>query len=624
MCGINGFNFKDEALVLKMNQLTRHRGPDQTDFFVNDKMSLGHNRLSIIDLSDKGRQPMWDEKRELVIVFNGEIYNFQELRDSLKNKYNFQSQTDTEVILCAYKEYGVECLNKFNGIFSFAIWDTRTQELFVARDRMGIKPFYYFFDGHRFIFSSEIKAILAHDIPREVDNEAFNLYFQLLYVPEPYTMFKGIKKLPPASFLIFKDNKIIIKEYWKVADFTNLSNKQQAQDEIRNLFEDSVKIQLISDRPVGVFLSGGFDSTPILGIAKDHLPGKVKTFSVGFEDSMQPERFNADFLLARKTASLYGTEHHELMVGPQDLIDNLEKIVWHLDEPNHNPIAVSVFLLSQLAKKEVAVVLSGDGGDEIFGGYQRYYYSYLISLFQSLPLPLRKTGEMFLNITNKARVLKKINIPPGSERVLAFLAQKHSLLSRVIEPSLYKNDAANNYLTQHYFQDLPIGDFEKQFMNVDRKSWLVDECLMRMDKMSMAFGLEARIPILDYRLVELANKIPTFWKINIKQNLFNEFQGKKIWKDSLQRYLPEHMLHQPKRGWFSPTAKWLRGGLGDVASQMLETVDERYFNRTVLRELWRKHLNCEEYNLDIIWSVIMWQMWYNCFIKNKNTCEHPK
>lgn len=616
MCGINGFNFRDEKLVLKMNQLTSHRGPDQTDFFVSDDISLGHNRLSIIDLSEKGRQPMWNEGNDSVIIFNGEIYNFQELKKDLERKYTFKSKTDTEVILYAYKEYGADCLNKFNGIFALAIWNVKTKELFLARDRMGIKPLYYFFDGKQLVFSSEIKAILAHNVPREVDREAFNLYFQLLYVPEPHTMFKGIEKLPPASFLIFKNNVVEVQKYWKVEDFADVTDKTRARLDIKSLFDDAVRMQLISDRPVGIFLSGGFDSTAILGAASKYVSNKIKTFSIGYEDSAHPEKFNADFFLARQTAKFYNTKHYELMISPKDIIDNMEKLVWHMDEPNHNATASSNFLLSKLAKQEVSVVLGGDGGDELFGGYQRYYYSYLISLFQKIPLPFRKLGEVTLKIMRKQKALNKINTPQSAERILAFLSQKDSLLSRVIKKEVYQSNVSGHYLTDHYLQNI-IKDFEKQFMDIDRKSWLVDECLMRIDKMSMAFGLETRIPVLDYRLVEMANRIPTPWKVNARKNLFNDFQGKQIWKESLGEYFPAYLSHQPKRGWFSPTAKWLRSGLKDFASQVLSEVEDEYFDRKVLRELWRRHLNVEEYNLDIIWSVVMWQMWYNCFIKKR-------
>lgn len=610
MCGINGFNFKNQELILKMNQLTRHRGPDATDFWLGENISLGHNRLSIIDLSPRANQPMGDAQKQVVIVFNGEIYNFHELRKELEKKYSFQSQSDTEVVIYSYLEYGKDCVKKFNGIFAFAIWDVRRRELFLARDKMGIKPLYYYWDGDRFVFSSEIKAILAHNVSRQVDEEAFNLYFQLLYIPEPHTMFQGIRKLPAASHLTFKDGGMSIKKYWEVDDFSNLTSFNGAKVQIGDLFRDSVRQQLVSDRPLGVYLSGGLDSTAVLGAVSEFHQGSVKTFSVGFKDSQDPEKFNADFLLARKTAEFYSTDHHELLIGSEDIKNNLEKIVWHLDEPNFNPTAGAIFLLSQLAKQTVAVVLGGDGGDELFGGYPRYYYSAWISMAQCLaPAMIR------------GLISSKLNLPVNEQRIAAFLCQKPGLLAKVISGQVLNQGAAIEYLQQKYFNLCnPVRDFEKQFMNLDRQSWLVDESLMRTDKMTMAFGLEERVPILDYRLVELANRLPTRWKISLLRNRPKNFQGKLIWREAIKNYLPPHILNQKKRGWFTPMAKWLRGGLRQPVEEILfdHSAEDSFFNLTELEKVWQNHLSGKEYNLNIIWAVVMWKLWRRIFLKALN------
>ena len=592
MCGVNGFNFRDENLVQKMDQVTAHRGPDQSAFWCDEKISLGHNRLAIIDLSPRGVQPMWDAAHEVVIVFNGEIYNYQELRSELEVEYQFNSQSDTEVILNAYKKYGAECLNKFNGIFAFAIWDTRTEELFLTRDRMGVKPLYYFFDGARFIFSSEIKGILEHVVSREVDRQAFNLFFQLLYVPEPLTMFKNILKLPAAHYAILKENKLEIKKYWDSApDFLPCPKKsyQQTVAEIRETFRDSVKHQLISDRPVGIFLSGGLDSTAVLGAAVEFHSGPIKTFSVGFKDSIDPKKFNADFDLARQTAAYYKTDHHELLVGPNDIWNEIEQIVWHLDEPNFNPTAGAIYLLSKYAKQSVAVVLGGDGADELFGGYPRYYYSRLMGLF------------LF-----------------DEKRVLRFLAQKSDHLEKIISANIYHPTQAAENLQQRYFinaKNRPC-DFENYFMRIDREGWLADESRFRSEKMTMANGVEARVPILDYRLVKLSETIPVKWKFNLWQNPKN-FQGKKIWKEAIKSYLPEHVLNQQKRGWFTPMAKWLRGELRAPVYEILQQAKQNitHFNPEGIEEMWQKHLTGQVYNLNSIWAIVMWQLWYNKFFK---------
>ena len=598
-----------------MNEVTKHRGPDETGFWLSENISLGHNRLSIIDLSSKASQPMSDEKGELVIVFNGEIYNFIELRKELKKKYNFKSQSDTEVILYAYKEYGAECVKRFNGIFSFAVWDVVKKELFLARDRMGIKPLYYYYDGQRLIFSSEIKGILTHDIPRRVDRDAFSLFFSVLYVPEPYTMFAEIKKLPTASFLIFKHGSSpVIKKYWSITDFANLNSYSAATDAIRDIFRDSVRRQLVSDRPVGVFLSGGIDSTAVLGAVSEFHNGKVKTFSVGFKDSHDTKKFNADFFLARKTAEYYSTGHHELLIGPEDIRNNLENIAWHLDEPNFNPTAVAQFLLSKMAKQDVAVVLGGDGGDELFGGYPRYYYSALVSKVQA-----------FVPKIIRGIISPKFNLPTNEQRITAFLSQKPGLLAEVINARVLNQSEAGEYLKQKYFDQhnfspYPrdfVKDFEKVFMSIDRQSWLVDESLLRTDKMTMAFGLEERVPILDYRLVELANKIPTAWKFRIWNQRPSNFQGKLIWREAIQDFLPAHILNEKKRGWFTPMAKWIRKELKDTVADVLSprNLNGEYFDATGVRKVWEGHLSGEHYNLNIIWAVVMWQLWFNRFIK---------
>lgn len=587
MCGINGFNFVDREIIDRMNTVTNHRGPDATGVWIGDTVSFGHNRLSIIDLSPRGTQPMWDARHEVVIVFNGEIYNYKELRSVLENEFKFNSDSDTEVILNAYKKYGTDCLEKLNGIFAFAIYDTRSDQLFFARDRAGVKQFYYYFDGDRFIFSSEIKAILEHNIPRAVNKEAFNIFFQILYIPEPITMFESIKKLPSAHFGILKNKSLEIHQYWNSTNNQTVGSYDETVEEIKTLFCDSVRRQMISDRPVGVFLSGGLDSTAVLGAAVEAASGSIRTFSVSFSDS-KAEKFNADADLAKMTAAFYGTEHTELMVGPRDVWNNILNIVWHLDEPNFNATSSAIYLLSHEAKQSVAVVLGGDGADELFGGYPRYYYSRLFGPF----------------LRNERRVLR-------------FLSQKDSHLSKIISHDVYKPSAAASNFHARYFSNkkMVFSDFENYFMKIDREGWLTDESLMRTDKMSMAAGLELRVPILDHRLIELAEKIPEHWKFNLLQNP-KSFQGKKIWKDAVRHYLPDHVLNQKKRGWFTPMSNWLRHDLrGPVYEVLLRAqANTNFFNSSGIEEMWQSHLTGAVYNLNSIWAIVMWQLWYEKFI----------
>lgn len=616
MCSINGFNFKDEALIKKMNAITAHRGPDGTGVFLDGAVSLGHNRLSILDLSDAAAQPMKSADDRFVIVFNGEIYNYRELKNELKNSYPFRTMSDTEVILAAYAKWGKECVKKFNGIFAFAIWDTAMRELFLARDHAGVKPLYYFYDPSagsgqaRFIFSSEIKAILAHDISRKVSREAVNFYFHLYYVPEPLTMFSGIMKLPAASCATLKDGKLAIEKYWEVSDFSDLPSREEAKHEIRRLFDDSVTHQLVSDRPVGVFLSGGMDSTAVLGSVVA-AAGKAETFSVGFDVDVERKKFNADAMLAKQTAAYYGTTHHELIIGARDVGDNFEHIARHLDEPNFNPTAGAIYLLSKMAKEHVAVVLGGDGGDELFGGYPRYWYSRAITAFQRLPFHRALAGFF------GKRYAQKLRLPPDASRVVAFLSEKEENVARVLVKELNDPTSIVRHFAERYFVSAEPRDFEKRFMNIDRQSWLVDESLMRTDKMTMSYGLECRVPILDYRLATLAANIPTQWKFSLFGQTGGRFQGKHIWREAIADYLPPHVLHEQKRGWFTPMAKWMRGELKDKVRSILAELPKEYFDRDEALRMFDAHVASERYNLNMLWALVMWGLWYKQFISHE-------
>lgn len=588
MCAINGFNFKDEDLIYKMNQITSHRGPDATGVFLDDGISFGHNRLSIIDLSDRASQPMSSFDGKQVIVFNGEIYNFKELKSELENYYSFKTESDTEVILAAYRQWGSDCVKKFNGIFALAIWDSEQKELYLARDHIGIKPLYYFWDGKKLVFSSEIKAILVHDISREINLEALNHYFRLLYVPHPLTIFRGIRKLSAGCWLKLKNGGMKIKKYWDIPDRKNFSFKEDAREKIRKTLEDSVAHQIISDRPVGVFLSGGVDSSIILGLIRKFAPNITKTYTTGFKD-ISPEnqnKFNTDFELARQTAKYYGTEHNELMVGIKDVCENIKKIVWHLDELNANTTTPAMFLLSKMAQKDVAVVLGGDGGDELFGGYLRYVYS-------------RWIPKLFLK---------------NEKRIMHFMAPGENLFSRVLKPEIFQPQITLKYFEEFlgkYPDNILRRDFEKIFMDVDRSTWLTDDSLMRTDRMSMAHGLETRVPILDYRLVEISQKIPTAWKIKNRK-------GKIIFRETFKEYILQHLANKPKMGWFTPMAKWIRQEpLKSLTKDLLNSLPEQYFQKKEIEKIYEDHLTGKVYNLNILWALISFSVWYNLFIKKQ-------
>ena len=612
MCGINGFNFQDRDLIQKMNESVKHRGPDDEGIYFDENVSLGHVRLSIIDLSERAHQPIWNEDKSICIIYNGEIYNFQELRKRLQEKgHKFYSLSDTEVVLHLYEEKGEKCVEDLNGIFAFAIYNRNKNELFLARDRVGIKPLYYYFDGRKFIFSSEIKAILAHPVPRKVDKGSLSHYFKIFFVPAPFTLFEGIKKILPAHYLIFKGGQIIIEKYWDLEDLPEVKSEDEAMEGIKFLLRDSIKRQLISDRSLGIFLSGGIDSSSILGIASEFIPGKVKTYSVGF--NIESEKYNRDFWLARETSKYYGTDHHELLVSDIMARDSLEKVIWHMEEPVPNPTQIATFLLAREAKKEVAVVLGGDGGDEIFGGYSRYYYSRLIDKYQLLPAFLRKNmlAEILERISGKKDLKEKLAVPPGVARYLLYMGQKQKILSEALRWEI-KANFTEEFLKARYPEN-KFKDKTKYLMYLDLMSWLPDESLIRSDKMTMAFGLEERVPILDHRLVEFAFRIPTKYKVRGKKN------NKWIFREAMKEYLPPHLLNKEKKGWFSPAAKWLRTGLKDFAYQVLSPTycpeTQEYFNFPEVRKILDDHVSGKKYNLDIIWSLLTFQIWHKTFLK---------
>lgn len=607
MCAINGFNFSDRGLIARMNAANRHRGPDETGVFAEDGISLGVNRLKIIDLSALAAQPMQSFDGQEVIAFNGEIYNFKELKNELKSFYPFRSESDTELILAAYRKWGKDCVKKFNGIFAFAVYDRSRREIFLARDQIGVKPLYYYLEGGKFIFSSEIKSILEHEIPRRLNREAFSHYLRVLYVPEPLTMFESIYKFPQASRGFFKDGKLSIEKYWSAEPGNHIGiSKEHVEEELRNRLERAVKAQLISDRPLGLYLSGGIDSSVILQNMAE-ARGSIDTFSVGFDlkESEQKEKFNADFELARRSAAFFGASHHEVLISPNEVWELLEKAAWHMDEPISNPTAVAMLKLSEFSKGKADVVLAGDGGDELFGGYDRYRLSLAASVFQKLPFFLRTP----FNLNPR---FKKLNTPAGVERFILFMFQKDAILNQAVSPQFLDTGISKSFFEKKYFNKVSLDlKPEEVLMNIDRQTWLVDFALILGDKMSMANGVEARVPFLDKDLVEFALRIPLKHKIGL-------FDTKIILKSAYKGRIPNFLLSQPKRGWFSPAAKWLR--IDEICNNAEEVLSEGYclesrevFNWHGLRNIFEKHREGKEYNLNILWAVITFQLWASRF-----------
>jgi len=603
MCGIHGFNFADQKLIRKMMSTAAHRGPDDEGLHVGEGISLGHNRLSIIDLSEKGRNPMWSHDRRYAIVFNGEIYNFKKIKSELiKKGHTFYSGTDTEVILIGFIEWGEEIVKKLDGIFAFAIWDSLSKKLFLARDPIGIKPLYYYRSGETFIFSSEIKSILEHNIPRVLNKEALNLYNAVSYVPGPHTLFKDIFKLLPAHYMHVIKGEIEMHKYWD-PDTTPLasSSKSDLTDGIRERILKAVEDQLISDRPLGVYLSGGIDSSVVLS-SMSKVRGDIDTFSVGFDvdEHEEPEKFNADFLLARKTAEYFGTNHHELEVSSDDAVNSLEDIVWHMDEPISNPTAVAMYKLAQYSKKTATVVLSGEGGDELFAGYDYYRMNRAADLYHLVPSGLRQ-------LISTTSTLKKLNTPAGVERYARFMMRNSKDVQSFVPDFDFKG--ALSFFDAHYFQIKPVSSADA-LMNAHRQSWLVDHALLLADKMSMASAVEVRVPLLSKDVVEYAVRIPAGHKASL-------WDTKIILKEAFKKEIPGFLLGQPKRGWFSPGAKWLRNPrMFSLAHELLSpgyhSQTAELYDWSVLREMLDSHKRGGYYRIPL-WSALTFQLWAKKF-----------
>jgi len=602
MCGISGFNWKNESKIVSMMQTLSHRGPDANGIFVDEKISLGHNRLSIIDLSISANQPMYDNTGELVIVFNGEIYNFKELKRELEEEYEFKTKSDTEVILAGYRKWGKDVVNKLNGMFAFAIWDKRDKSLFCARDHAGIKPFYYFWNGKKLIFASELRAILTHNVPRDLNKDAFNHYLRILYVPEPMTMVKDVYKLAPSHTLLFKNGSISIEEYGvdSIEPF-NLTYPETVKA-VREKVIKSVGRHLVSDVPVGLYLSGGIDSSIVLYSMSKFRKG-IKTFSIGFdlEDKGEQVKFNHDFELARQTASFFGSEHHSFRVSASDVISTLEDVAIHNSDPISHPTAVAMLLFAKFAKQEVSVVLNGSGGDELFGGYERYRLVLAASYYKKLPKIVRKVGNMYSKIA-------KLEYGNTSDLFAKFMFQKDEKLLSVISPSILKADTLiKTHFQDHYLSKCGTNDPVTCLMDTDRQSWLPEYFFMLSDGMSMASALEERVPLMDKELVSLARSMPRSYKIDL-------FGTKKVLKDAFKDDLPDFLFRQPKRGWFAPGAKWFRDP--EFSKFAREVLSEEYyegtralFNWPGVEEMLNKHISKEKYNLISLWAILTFQIW---------------
>lgn len=632
MCGIAGtFAFKGsvgEEYIRRMGDAQAHRGPDDSGVYINPgkTVGLGHRRLAIIDLSAGGHQPMSNEDATVWITFNGEIYNYKELRKSLEGRHVFRSQSDTEVIVHLYEEYGEDCVTRLRGMFAFAIWDENKKQLFLARDRAGKKPLKYYIDEHRFVFASELKSILADpSIPRVVDAEAIHHYLTLQYVPHPQTGFQGIVKLPPAHSMVVKDGKMTMRRYWKL-DYRNKENhtSEEWKEQIRNALEESVRIRLISDVPLGAFLSGGVDSSAVVAMMARHSSTPVKTFSIGFEDAEHNELGKAKLV-----SQLFSTDHTEFVVRPNAL-EIFEKLVYHYEEPYADSSAIPTYYVSKLTRQHVTVALNGDGGDESFAGYPWYAIQKLVARLDVLPRGLRTIvfQKILANIVRlrKTTATRRLHLGLSSaadlpaRRYLRYFTssyfseeEKLQMYTPEFRAAMQAADTAS--IIEKIYTGIAADDPLDYAMGTDIESYLPDALLAKVDIATMANSLEARSPFLDNVLMELAASIPAEQKMP-------GGKLKHLLKESLKEILPSEILYAPKHGFTVPLGAWFRGPLKQMAEEKLldpQSKIQSYIKTDAIRKLLDEHQSGRIDHGSRLWNLLTLEQWLETFFSTQQS-----
>jgi len=627
MCGIYGILNLDGApaparALTPMARLTVHRGPDDEGAHADGPCAIGMRRLSIIDLAG-GHQPLSSPDGTLWLVANGEIYNFRELRRDLEARgHRFKTGSDCETILHLYAEHGDDCVRHLNGMFAFALWDARRRRLLLARDRLGIKPLYVLVDGKRLVFASEAKAILAlPGVRTEVDPSALDSYLNLGYVPAPQSIFRGIEKLPPATLLVVEGGKVSRSRYWRMPESVErgVSGADWAE-RLRARLAESVRMQMVSDVPIGAFLSGGLDSSSVVAYMAAASDRPVKTYAIGFSGG-EAEAFYNELPYARRIAERFGTEHREILVRP-DVVELLPHLLWHMDEPIADTAFITTYLVSEFARREVTVILSGVGGDELFGGYRRYLGNHYQAYFDRLPAWMRRAaarlGERLpsdrhsaaLNLLRLAKGFLSAAGLPFEERYRAYV-------------QVFPRDAADRLLTVNgydrrdalgeAFRRATSDDALNRMFAVDAETQLPDDLLLLTDKMSMAVSLECRVPLLDHELVELAARMPEDIKIR-------GGELKHAMKAAVSGVLPKDILERKKRGFGTPMGAWLKGDLAPVLRALLSprTVAARgFFRHEEIGALIRAHEANRIDGTDRLLALLNLEVWCRIFLDGR-------
>ncbi|MGC2401336.1 MAG: asparagine synthase (glutamine-hydrolyzing) [Acidobacteriaceae bacterium] len=629
MCGIAGIvnTRADErieaATIHRMCQAIVHRGPDDEGIFVKDGVGFGMRRLSIIDLAG-GHQPVFNEDRSVWIVFNGEIYNFPELReDLLKRGHHFSTHTDTEVIVHLYEEMGADCVTRLRGMFAFALYDERRRKLLMARDRLGKKPLHYALQSgasqdQRLLFGSEIKSILtvAPELAT-VNNQALLQYMYFGYIPDPLTAFAAIQKLPPGHLLEFANGKIDVRQYWDLPQYGTQppQSEEACLEEMEHRLAEAVRIRLISDVPLGALLSGGTDSSTMVALMARASAQPVKTFAIGFRD----QDFN-EAPYARIVADKFGTDHHELIVEP-DVLETVEMLTASLEEPFGDSSMLPTYYVSCLARKHVTVALSGDGGDEIFGGYDRYGIHLRRRAFERIPswarrfyreriyprLPADMRGKKFsynVSLPWRERYVDGISFVPAFEREMPLLSDE---FRAVLSESGSPED-----VMYEYFDHAPAKDPVSQMLYVDTKTYMVGDILTKVDRMSMATSLEVRVPILDHEFVEWATGLPVEWKIRGGKQKY-------ILRKLAERVgVPREVLYRPKRGFALPLVHWMKHELKELIMTILldpATLQRGYFEARGVRQLLDEHFRGRRDHSGRIWRLLIFELWHRNYLE---------
>lgn len=629
MCGIIGiYNFAnnktvEKGILQRMGDVIKHRGPDSDGYYIGPRIGLGIRRLAIIDLQT-GDQPIHNEDKTIWLVLNGEIYNFLELRQDLEKKHKFYTKTDTEVIIHLYEEFGENCVEHLRGMFAFALWDEKKQRLFIAKDRVGKKPLYYIVKDGALIFGSEIKAILEYlGKTPEIDPSAIDLFLVYQYIPSPKTIFSSIQSLPPAHTLTCdKNGEIRVEKYWDL-DFTqktNLSFKESCQ-RIRDLLTEATRLRMISDVPLGAFLSGGHDSSIIVGLMSQISSQPVKTFSIGFEEAEFSE-----LNYARIVAEHFKTEHHEFIVKSH-FIDILPRLVWYYGQPFADSSALPSYFVANETKKYVTVALNGDGGDENFGGYLRYK-AMKGSIYCSWPF--RMLGK---NATEKILSLFPDNESAKAKSKIRYL---HRLVSALAEPPeirdilwhcFFRNEVKEKLYTENFkkllpqdaygflaeiFKNAPAKNIMDRTFYADIKTYLPDCLLVKMDIASMANSLETRSPFLDHKILEFCASLPASWKLH---GLTTKF----ILKQAFKNFLPKEILHRGKMGFGSPVGKWFKNDWKNYFRAVVlseKAIDRGYFRKEALEGLFSEHLKGYRDHGYRLWALLILELWHRVYIDN--------